>query len=275
MPVLAGLATRHGKEQVIGPVLLEIGWDLRVVDVDTDRYGTFTRTIPRAGTQLEAARAKASAALAGDRSILWGLGSEGALGPDPRFPFLTLDQEVVLAVRRDGLEVVGRASHQGIPWGSVTVTDRDDAHDRATDLGFPEHGLIIGGPPLLPDGPVEHAVAVYADWSVLESAIDEQLRRSGEVWMEVDGRAHRHRWRRYVIQKATSDLAERLATSCPACGEVGFGRSGRRGAAPCEDCGTPTSLPTHEVDACVRCGHEHAVQFRERVEPQYCPRCNP
>ena len=72
------LLTRHGKERALAPVL-EPALGCRVERVggyDTDQLGTFTREIPRAGTQLEAARRKARIGmeLAG---LPLGLASEG------------------------------------------------------------------------------------------------------------------------------------------------------------------------------------------------------
>lgn len=56
----AVLATMHAKEKVIGPVVDRfLGLRLEVTsDVDTDRFGTFSRDIERTGSQLDAARAK-------------------------------------------------------------------------------------------------------------------------------------------------------------------------------------------------------------------------
>ena len=63
---LAVLATMHRKEQAIAPVLEEaLGLQVEVPPgLDTDRFGTFTREVPRPGTQLATARLKAQAALA-------------------------------------------------------------------------------------------------------------------------------------------------------------------------------------------------------------------
>lgn len=61
----AVLATMHGKERVIRP-LLEGGLGLQIIlpnGFDTDRFGTFSREIERTGSQLDAARAKIEAAL--------------------------------------------------------------------------------------------------------------------------------------------------------------------------------------------------------------------
>ena len=53
------LPTLHGKHALIAPVLeAATGCTvLHVADIDTDRLGSFTRLVPRAGSQLQAARA--------------------------------------------------------------------------------------------------------------------------------------------------------------------------------------------------------------------------
>lgn len=78
------LLTQHGKEKVIARELeATLGCRLeRLGDNDTDRLGTFTREVPRPGTQLEAARRKARIGMELSGSPL-GLGSEGAFGPHP------------------------------------------------------------------------------------------------------------------------------------------------------------------------------------------------
>ena len=71
---------QQGKEAVIAPVLGgALGWRVeRVSGFDTGTLGIFTRDIPRAGTQLEAARRKARIGM--KRSGLpLGLANEGAL----------------------------------------------------------------------------------------------------------------------------------------------------------------------------------------------------
>ena len=62
----AVLATMHGKEAAIAPVLARFT-GLRVAvpnGFDSDRFGTFSRDIPRAGSALDAARAKIAAGFA-------------------------------------------------------------------------------------------------------------------------------------------------------------------------------------------------------------------
>ena len=80
----------HRKEQVIAPILEEaLGLQVEVSPgLDTDRFGTFTREVPRPGTQLATVRLKAQAALAAVPEAAFGLASEGSFGPHPWFPLV-------------------------------------------------------------------------------------------------------------------------------------------------------------------------------------------
>ncbi|WP_408014967.1 hypothetical protein, partial [Sandarakinorhabdus rubra] len=61
----AALATQHGKDRALAPPLRRrLGLIVEAVAIDTDAFGTFTGTTPRAGTAAEAALAKARAGMA-------------------------------------------------------------------------------------------------------------------------------------------------------------------------------------------------------------------
>ncbi len=105
------LLTRHGKERVIAPALEPaLGCRVELVTgYDTDRLGTFTREIPRAGSQLEAARRKARIGMELSGLSL-GLASEGAFGPDPMAGLFPWNVEIVVFIDDEaGIEIVGRA----------------------------------------------------------------------------------------------------------------------------------------------------------------------
>ena len=55
----AVLGTRHGKEAVIVPTLrAELGLEVELLStLDTDRFGTFTREVPRLSSARETVRA--------------------------------------------------------------------------------------------------------------------------------------------------------------------------------------------------------------------------
>jgi hypothetical protein len=107
----AVLATMHGKERVIAPILSqELGIQVAVAEgVDTDTFGTFTRDIGRTGNQRETALRKARAGLAADPLAGIGIASEGSFFAHPHVPFVPVAREIVLFLdRHGGLELVGQ-----------------------------------------------------------------------------------------------------------------------------------------------------------------------
>ncbi|XXG30912.1 MAG: DUF6671 family protein [Ferrovum myxofaciens] len=148
----AALLTQHGKERVIAPVL-DIALACRVERVsgfDTDTLGTFTREIPRPGTQLEAARKKARIGMELSGLPL-GLASEGSFGPDPFTGMFSWNMEMIVWIDDTlGIEVVGVAS--GPASFSHRLTAKwEDAEEFARQAGFPEHPS--GGAPARRRGP--------------------------------------------------------------------------------------------------------------------------
>lgn len=95
------LLTQHGKERVIASVLdTALGCQVeRVGGYDTDLLGTFTREIPRAGKQLEAARKKARLGMEMSGLSL-GLASEGSFGPDPMVGMFPWNVEFLIFIDR-------------------------------------------------------------------------------------------------------------------------------------------------------------------------------
>jgi hypothetical protein len=144
----AVLATKHGKEQVIAP-LLERALGLRVAattNVDTDRFGTFSRDVERTGSQIDAARAKIAAAFAAAPDVHVALASEGSFGPHPYIPFLPLAREiVVLSDRASGLELIGHHASPTTNFSHAVVSDVAAAFAFADRAQFPGHGLIVLG----------------------------------------------------------------------------------------------------------------------------------
>lgn len=278
-PAYAGrrvaLLTQHGKEALLAPVLdAALGCRVERVDgFDTDRLGTFTRDVPRAGSQLEAARRKARIGmeLAGARI---GLASEGAFGVDATLGVLPWNVELLVWIDDErGIEVVGRA--QGVARHATRrVRALEEAMDFARHCGFPAHGLVVrpssAHDPRFRKDILDEATLVAAFTEAMDMA------RDGFVALEVDVRAHRNPTRQAVIRRAAEDLATRLATHCPACDAPGFALAARERGLPCADCGAPTGEVRADVHACVRCTHrEERPRAVASADPAYCPRCNP
>ena len=145
---LAVLATMHRKEQAIAPVLEEaLGLQVEVPPgLDTDRFGTFTREVPRPGTQLATARLKAQAALAAVPEADFGLASEGSFGPHPWLPWVAGGRElIVLMDRAGGFELIGADLTAETNWGSRLVSSVADALAFVQSVGFPSHAVVVIG----------------------------------------------------------------------------------------------------------------------------------
>lgn len=270
------LLTQHGKEHVIAPVL-DAALDCRVErvgDFDTDTLGTFTREIPRAGTQLEAARQKARIGM--ERSGLpLGLASEGAFGPDPMTGLLPWNVELLVFIDDErGLEVTGMAQ-QATRFAHLLTTDWAEARRFAQQAGFPEHRLVVR-----PQGEDDPRIEKGIDtWVSLEAAFHRasEAASNGQVFLEHDVRAHMHPSRREVIRQAVENLATKLIALCPACGTPGFGMVERLAGLPCADCGAPTRETRTTIHGCLKCDYRkmHARTDLLAADPGCCDFCNP
>jgi hypothetical protein len=270
------LLTQHGKEAVIAPILESaLGCRVeRVTGYDTDQLGTFTREIPRLGTQLDAARKKARLGMALANSSL-GLASEGSFGPDPFSGMFSWNVELLLFVDDTlGIEVCGL--YQGPGSGAHLCTESWAAvEDFARKSGFPAQHLVLRpddeNSPLIRKG--------IADWSALRDAFSwaRDLSASGRVFVEFDLRAHANPGRMENIRHAAEDLAIKLSSLCPACGAPGYAVVDRLIGLPCADCGAPTREPRADIWGCVRCAHRETRPRQDAfvADPGRCDYCNP
>lgn len=276
----AVLATMHGKERVIAPILRE-ALDLDVVlaaGLDTDTFGTFTREIDRPGTQVETVRLKARAGLGMDPAAGIGIASEGSFFAHPHIPFVPVAREIVMLLERHGgLEIAGIDEGIETNFGHVVATGIEAAMAFAEASGFPAHGLVVMA---CKDGqPAPHLLARKDMDSAgsLADAIGQAIRLSGAAHVETDMRAHRNPTRMAAIARATHDLVQRLRSRCPVCERPGFAAVGRVPGLPCRACGAPTRQVMATRMGCGRCGHE-VIEERldaSSADPATCDVCNP
>ena len=272
----ASLLTQHGKESVICPELLNIN-GLEVIHVtgyDTDRLGTFTRNIPRYGSQLDAARKKARVGMELSGTKI-GIASEGAFSNDPFTGLLPWNYELVLLIDDiHNLEITGfyggeaqSANKQVSSWDELTAF--------LSEAQFPNHHLVIR-----PDdeyhqeyrngiGTIESLREAY-DWA-------NSLSKKGNVFVENDLRAHTNPSRMANILKATKDLARKMNSLCPECDLPGFSITENKKGLPCSYCGVPTNLPVANIWSCIKCGYKKEVEIDNQTtaDPSRCNYCNP
>lgn len=276
LPPRVAMATMHGKERVLKPAFATIGIDLVVPGkLDTDQFGTFSRDRPRSGTMLDAARAKAEAAMR-ETGLPAALASEGAYGPHPTIPFLAAGRELLLFIDAEqGLEIVEMTIDEQPTFDHCEATSIDDAEDFLKRIGFPEQGVIVAPVGRLSE-PVAKGVRSLVD---LEAAIltGRELSPKAKAHIETDMRAFMNPRRMDKIGELGRQMTLRLSTPCPHCSSPGWGKIRTDYGLPCSLCGSPTSLPRHDVFGCVQCDVEERVERAPGAvaDPAYCPLCNP
>ena len=274
----AAIATMHGKENAIAPVLCR-WFDMAVTTapgIDTDALGTFTGEIERQGTPVDAARAKALLAIERTGAPI-GIGSEGAFGPDPSMPFVATGLEVLLMrYTKTGHEIVVHRRTR-TNFAHAVLSTSDDPSSFLEKCGFPEHAVVVR-----PEDPSDTSVLVKGlrNFDAVRRAIRDVASKSGaeRIMLQTDMRAHLNPTRMVAIRRIAKLLATRIARRCPSCGIPGFGITEIERGVPCADCGVPTRFVVAEIHGCKSCGHTRRRFERSnrlRADPRWCQYCNP
>lgn len=271
------LATMHHKERVISPQL-EQGLGITPTvpsDFDTDRFGSFTREIQRTGSQLEAARKKALAAMDLTGFDL-GVASEGSFGLHPAIPFLPSNLEIVVLIdRRHDLEIIGQYRTSDVRVQGQVVQTVEAAKTVALSWGFPNQGVIVR----LSEKSNRH---IYKDIKSIDelAEVSEQLLSKWfvtSIFLETDMRAHRCPGRMASITTATLDLIENCKRLCPKCQTPGFVVTSVVRGLLCRQCSLPTDAVKETVRSCQKCTYKETAPMSDKAyaEPGECQWCNP
>ena len=273
------IATMHEKERIIAPLLEKhLGVEIVVPEnLDTDKFGTFTREIKRTGNQLEAARKKAHAAMA-SAGVDLAVSSEGSFGAHPSIPFIQSNFELLLFVdKKYGYEIRGhhRTSETNID-GQYVATAEEEALDFAKKVGFPEHGVVVRKSE---NGHLGIRKNIQTEEALID-AVNKMLSSffTKRIFVESDTRAHRNPTRMKAIGKATEDLIKNITSLCPKCQAPGFVVIDFEKGLKCSLCGISTDLPLNDIYQCSICGHSDKkciTKHGNTADPQYCGSCNP
>jgi hypothetical protein len=276
---MAVLATKHRKEQVLGPPLqATVGLELFVPDqMDTDLFGTFSGEITRQGTPREVGLRKARLGMK-ISGLTLGLASEGSFGPHPQLLFVPVDHELLVFVDRErNIEVVEEILSLHTNYAQTDVKNVDSLKDFLARVQFPSHGLIVKPNSGLQPGLLFKGIT---DFAALQNAIDRcaSASRDGLAHVETDMRAHMNPTRQQVLQEVAMKLGRRLATPCPACRTPGWGLVDVVKGLPCEWCGGATELVRAEIHGCPHCEYRESQPRSDGLSvasPGYCAECNP
>lgn len=274
-----GVATIHGKEQVIGPVLeqaLGLSGYSAIPDADTDRFGAFSGEVQRTLDPLAACEAKArhGAEVSGLDLVV---ASEGSFGPCPPAPFIPCDEEfLVLFDARDGRIFHHRHVSLETVFGGEACTNWAQANAFADRMKFPSHHLVVRAREKWKHG--DAVLKGIRNEYVFRGAVEGMLEQHGSCWVETDMRAMANPTRMRVIAGTAVRFAAELTTTCPVCQACWFRITHPLAGLPCELCGWPTASMRAYLHACWACAHTESrprPDGKRNEEPQHCGNCNP
>ena len=270
------LLTQHEKEHVIAPVIdFALGCRVeRVIGYDTDLLCTFTRDIPRAGMQIEAARKKARIGMQLSGLPL-GLASEGSFGPDPFTGMLPWNVEFLIWIDDEhDLEITAMVQGKS-NLAQMLTGSWEEIKVFAKQAGFPKHRLVVR-PENEKDIRIRKGIA---DWADLQKAFSWALNQSqnNRIFIETDMRAHANPMRMENIRLAAEELAQKLSSTCPACNAPGYWIVEYLTGLPCEMCSTPTQEIRAKIYGCCKCMYRVTIENIDRTHanPAFCQYCNP
>ena len=271
------IATMHGKETVIGPILkdsLELK-HITLLDFNTDKYGTFTGEVKRYGNQLEAARKKAYKAMELANTDL-AIASEGSFDAHPSIPFIQSNLELVLFVdKKNNLEIVGHYRTSDTNIDAKYIKSIDEALAFADSVGFPRHGVIVRKNKNIKYG-IHKNINTKEDLILIVGKILKGF-FTKKIYIETDMRAYKNPTRMKAIEQATLDLIKNINLICPKCETPGFVVNDIKKGLQCASCSLPTEIPTHEISLCKKCNHQEIKEVKKYgkfADPMYCDYCN-
>lgn len=270
------IATMHGKEQVLAPVLQEaLGVDLILpASFNTDAFGTFSGEIPRELSPDAAAIAKCSLAMQLTGCDL-AVASEGSFGPHPILGFVPTNEEWLFLVdRKHNLQISAKEVSTATNFDAKICFNIDELISFADKVQFPSHALML----MPAQDDYRDIVKGITNLTALKTAAESFLSAHGQVFAATDMRAMYNSSRMKVIAAAAQKLIDKIFCACPECGMPGFEVKEVLSGLPCSACSFPTRSSLAWVYICSHCGHRKKDVYpheKTTEDPMYCDRCNP
>ena len=269
-------ATKHGKEDIIAPLLATIGITCEAVKVDTDLFGTFAGGVARVGTVRETLRKKIQAAAREAPHAKLLLSSEGSFGPHPLIGLGQTDLESLLLWHRDlDVEIYAEYLCQNPVHAEKVHRPRDNFRAFLKETQFPDHGVIVH-----PEGMMSPIFkGLHTEWEAAQAMIDSfSASKNGLVVLATDLRADHNPTRRNAIREAGLKLVEKLQSLCPRCEFPGFSIEKSIPGLPCGTCGEPSRAARAVIWACVKCDFSEErprPDLTRTIDSSECEFCNP
>jgi len=270
------IATKHKKENVIGPILeKELGVKCFVnTSFDTDTLGTFTGEVERKADPLTTARQKCLLAMAQANCDL-AIASEGSFGPHPTIFFVPADEEFLLFIdKKNDLEIIVREISTATNFKGAEIKSEQELKDFANAAKFPSHGLILR----TNKADFSAIKKGITDWETLLGTYRQIVETNGFAYAETDMRAMYNPSRLKVIADATQKLAKKINSHCTQCNTPGFGITEAKSGLPCAFCNFPTRSILSFIYTCQKCSFTKEEKYplgKIEENPMYCDVCNP
>ena len=270
------IATMHGKESVISPILereLEVNCFLPI-DFNTDTLGTFSGEINRKKDAVATAIEKCKLAMQLSNCDL-GIASEGSFGNHPSIFFATADEEFLVFIDlKNNLEIIARNISLETNFDTEKISNLTDLKLFAKKVQFPSHGIILKDNNQKPTE-IYKNITNYGD---LEAAFLKITQNRSEVYVETDMRAMRNPSRMKIIAQTATVLIEKIKSLCPKCATPGFEETEIIRGLPCKNCNRPTRTAKTQRFTCKKCTFTELYEIsnnKKYEDPMYCDFCNP
>lgn len=272
------IATMHGKEKIIWPLLEKNLWVKIIVPskFNSDTFGTFTREIKRDWNQIEAAKSKLLAAMQEESIDLW-IASEWSFWPHPACPFIPWNFELVLLIDlKNNYELTWVYRTYETNFLSEYISNFHQAKIFAQKIWFPEHGIILRNN----EKDMKNIWKDISNFNQLKEVTDKLLSKifTKKIFIETDMRAHKNPTRMKAIKYACENLLTGLQSFCPSCKSPGYIISNIEKWLLCSQCKSATELPKYNISICKSCNYtlkEENKDYGSLADPGYCNYCNP
>ena len=270
------IATKHGKEKVITPILeKELGVKCFVDSgLDTDQLGTFTGEVERKEDPVTTARNKCLMAMKLNNCDL-AIASEGSFGQHPTIFFIPADDEIVIFIdKKNGLEIIARELSSQTNFNGSEIQTEENLLEFAARSYFPSHGLILRKS----KNEFGDIVKGITNKEQLIKVFYSLIEKFGTAYIETDMRAMYNPTRMKVIESVVKKLSKKINALCPVCNMPGFGITDAKEGLPCELCNFPTRSTISYIYSCQKCNYKKEEKYpkgKQTENPMYCDICNP